>query len=257
MTESEVLNIKGIGPKAAKTLIDCGYNTIEKIATAKVEEMSQLPGIGETTAEKIIASAKELLKLKPEPKAKPKPKVKTTPEKEIPKDDIPKPPSTKKPLAKKPTTMPSARPSVKKAEPKIVKKPAIKPSKPGITIATQRAIEKAPAVPVIKKKKTAKKKSKKKKISISKTYGVVQSVVHDRAGKSSNRSIILHLHELEMPLESYVGKKVRIQFPKSEKQITGKITKLHGKKSSRNNTVIVRFQQSVSPHIVTAKASFL
>ncbi len=255
MTESEVLNIKGIGPKAAKTLIDCGYNTIEKIATAKAEEMSQLPGIGETTAEKIIAGAKELLK--PKPKPKPKPKVKVTPKKEISKDDIPKPPSTKEPLAKKPAAMPSARPSVKKPEPKVVKKPTVKPSKPGITISTQRAIEKAPAIPVIKKKKTAKKKTTKKKVTISKTYGVVQSVVHDRAGKSSNRSIILHLHELEMPIESYIGRKVRIQFPKSEKQITGKITRLHGKKSSKNNTVIVRFQQSVSPHIVTAKALFL
>ena len=74
---------------------------------------------------------------------------------------------------------------------------------------------------------------------------------------NSCRSIILHLHELELPLESYIGRKVRIQFPKSEKQIIGKITKLHGKKTSKNNTVIVRFQQSVSPHIVTAKASFL
>ncbi|GAH13260.1 unnamed protein product, partial [marine sediment metagenome] len=44
MVESEISNIKGIGPKAAKTLEDCGYNTIEKIAKAKAEEMAQLPG---------------------------------------------------------------------------------------------------------------------------------------------------------------------------------------------------------------------
>jgi len=45
MAESEISNIKGIGPKAAKTLEDCGYNTIEKIANAKADEMAQLPGI--------------------------------------------------------------------------------------------------------------------------------------------------------------------------------------------------------------------
>ena len=255
MTENEVLSIKGIGPKAAKTLTDCGFNTIEKIVVATVEELSQLPGIGETTAEKIIAGAKELLKPKPKPKPKKKPEAKVVPEKAISKDDIPKPPSTKKPLPEKPTTMPSARPSVKKPEPRPVQKPPIKSSKPGITIATQKAIDKAPAIPVIKKKKSTKKKVGKKKITISKTYGVVQSVIHDRTGKSSNRSIILHLHELELPIESYIGRKVRIQLPKSEKQMIGKITRLHGKKTSKNNTVIVRFQKSVSPHIITAKAS--
>jgi len=259
MTESEILQIKGIGPKAAKTLLDCGFNTLEKIATAKIEEMSQLPGIGESTAEKIIQGAKELLRPKPKPKPKPKSETKAIPEKEISKDDIPKPPTTKKPPAEKPTAMPSARPSVKKPEPKpeVVKEPVVKPSKLGVTLATQKAIEKAPPIPVIKKKTTTKKKPSKKKVTISKTYGIVQSVVHDRAGKSSNRSIILHLYELEMPIESYLGRKVRIQFPKSERQIIGKITKLHGKKASKNNTVIVRFQKSVSPHIITAKASIL
>ena len=46
MAESELLKLTGVGPKAAKTLEDCGYNTIEKIAKATAEELSQLPGIG-------------------------------------------------------------------------------------------------------------------------------------------------------------------------------------------------------------------
>ena len=58
MAESELLNLTGVGPKAAKTLEDCGYNTIEKITKATADEISQLPGIGKATAEKIIESAK-------------------------------------------------------------------------------------------------------------------------------------------------------------------------------------------------------
>ncbi|GAH13261.1 unnamed protein product, partial [marine sediment metagenome] len=41
--ERVAINIADV-PKAAKTLEDCGYNTIEKIAKAKAEEMAQLPG---------------------------------------------------------------------------------------------------------------------------------------------------------------------------------------------------------------------
>ena len=249
MAESELLKIDGVGPKAAKTLDDCGFNTIEKIAIANADELAQLPGIGKATAKKIVTNAKKLI---PKAPAKKAPAKKT----EISVKEIPKPPVKKAPVrktpVKKPATRPSVRPSVK--EP-TVKKPPVA-GKISVTQATQKAINSAPAVPIIKQKKTTKKQTKKKVVRISKTFGIVQSVVHDRAGKSSNRSIILSLYETEIPLESYLGRKVRVHL-KSGKELIGTITRIHGKRKSVEKTVIVRFSKGVSPHIITSRAIVL
>ncbi len=41
-----------------------GFNTTEKIASSEVNELTKLEGIGKKGAERIIASAKELLEAK-------------------------------------------------------------------------------------------------------------------------------------------------------------------------------------------------
>jgi len=114
MAESELLQLAGVGPKAAKTLEDCGFNTIEKISKATAEEIAGLPGIGLATAEKMIISAKEFKPAAKKPTAK-KPTVKAE-EKAIPKPKVPKAapavtvkkteprPSVKEPVAKAPVT---------------------------------------------------------------------------------------------------------------------------------------------------------
>ena len=248
MAESELLNLAGVGPKSAKTLEDCGYNTIEKIAKAKADELSQLPGIGLATAEKIIASAKEFKPITKKPTAK-TPIAKET-EKLIDRTDIPKP----KIIKDTPKT------TEKKEEPRpSVKEPVIeKTIVPDIKIpeATREAIEKA-TQPVIIKKKRTKKSKPKKLVKISKTYGIVNSVLHDKTGKSKNRSVIMKLYETEIPIEKYLGRKVLINLPNSEKNLIGTITKLHGKRSSYDNIVIVRFSKSISPHILTARGTIL
>ena len=288
MVDSEILKIEGIGPKVAKTLEDCGYNTIEKIVKVKADELSQLPGVGLATAEKIIAGAKEIQaatkKAAPKSVAK-KPATKKAPPKIAAPKPIPKPPAKKappKPVEKKPTAKrPAPKPVVTKPvekpipKPKVVKpeaevagpRPSVKKTevevatdipidivKPHRTAATQIAIEKAPHQITIKKKRVKSKKKPAKKVSLSKTYGVVNSIVHDRAGKTKNRSIIMKLYETEVPLERYIGRKVTIKFPGSDKQLRGTITKLHGKRSSVDKLVVVRFNQGVSPHILTARA---
>lgn len=279
MAINEIENINGIGPKAAKTLVDCGFNTIEKLAKATADELSQLPGIGKSTAEKMILSANEALTSKKKPvtktvtkKAEVKPKTK-----KVDKESIPKPPALKKkadetsvrpsvkttkPVAKIPPKKPAVKKPAVKSEVKkpIAKKPVVKPKakvtvKKGISLAAIKAIEKATGMPRIKSKASKKKSKVKKKITLSKTYGIVHSVLHDASGRSSNRAVILHLYDMELPIYSYLGRKVSLTYAKSDKQLTGTISRIHGKKSSRNNAVIVRFQKGVSPHILSARAT--
>ncbi len=301
MADSEILKIPGIGPKVAKTLEDCGYNTIEKIVKVEADELSQLPGVGLATAEKIITGAKEIQKA--EKKTAPKPAAKKpTAKQPIPKPPAKKPaakpaakPVAKKPTAKRPVAKPAAKPAAKEpatkpvtkpAKTKTVEKPIPKPKvvktevddagpRPSVkktevepitevpveivkhhrTAATQIAIAKTRKQITIKSKKRSKTKKKPaKKVKLSKTYGVVNRIVHDRAGRTKNRSIILELYETEVPLEKYLGRKVIIKLPGSDKYLRGTITKLHGKRLSADKLVVVRFNQGVSPHIITARA---
>ena len=259
MAESEISNIKGVGPKAAKTLEDCGYNTVEKIAKTKAEEMAQLPGIGHATAEKIIEAAKELVKTKApkkKPAAKPKPTTKPAMKEEKIEKPIPKPPAIKKAVTEKPPSKTTVRPSVKKPVSKPVAKPLEKHVKISVTSSTQREIERARAIPKIKPKRKSIQKKTKKKAKIPSTYGVIRRIIHDRAGRTKNRSVILNLPEIEVPLEKYLGRKVRVQM-KSGKELIGTISKIHGRRTSKENSVVVRFNKSVSPHIITSKAEIL
>lgn len=57
-----IKKLDGVGKKAEKTLIDAGFDTIDKIAGADIKDVVKLEGIGKKTAEKIINSAKEKMK---------------------------------------------------------------------------------------------------------------------------------------------------------------------------------------------------
>jgi N utilization substance protein A len=55
-------SIEGVGPKTAEDLIQAGYDTVEKIAAMSDEDILAVPGIGEKTAQKILLSARALVK---------------------------------------------------------------------------------------------------------------------------------------------------------------------------------------------------
>ena len=57
-----LLLLEGIGPKTAMVLKEHGFDTVEKISKISAEELSQVPGIGKATAEKVISNAKAFLK---------------------------------------------------------------------------------------------------------------------------------------------------------------------------------------------------
>ena len=57
----ELNDVKGIGKKI-DVLKEAGIDSVEKLAGSKLEELTEIKGIGKATAEKIINNAKELLK---------------------------------------------------------------------------------------------------------------------------------------------------------------------------------------------------
>jgi peptidylprolyl isomerase len=73
-------DVKGLGKKQ-EVLLEAGINSVEKLANANVDELTQLKGIGKATAEKFVSNAKELLNESKEdtPEGK-QPEVEKTPE---------------------------------------------------------------------------------------------------------------------------------------------------------------------------------
>ena len=59
---ADISSIEGVGPKTRGLLEEAGLDSIEKIAASSVEELTKIKGIGEKTAEKILKSAKGLIK---------------------------------------------------------------------------------------------------------------------------------------------------------------------------------------------------
>ncbi len=55
------LGIEGVARETAKLLVSAGYDSPEKIASATVEELSQIPGLGAIKAERIINGLKRRL----------------------------------------------------------------------------------------------------------------------------------------------------------------------------------------------------
>ena len=56
---TDLSQLEGIGAKTAMLLKDHGFKTVQEIASASVEDLTKVPGIGAATAEKIIKSAKK------------------------------------------------------------------------------------------------------------------------------------------------------------------------------------------------------
>ena len=50
--------LAGIGEKTVRRLVEGGFATLEAVGAATVEQLSEIPGIGGKTAEKILAAAR-------------------------------------------------------------------------------------------------------------------------------------------------------------------------------------------------------
>ena len=50
--------LAGVGEKTVRKLVDAGFATVEAVAAASAEQLSEVPGIGGKTAEKILVAAR-------------------------------------------------------------------------------------------------------------------------------------------------------------------------------------------------------
>jgi len=57
-----VQELPRVGPKTFEALINAGFDTVEKIANAAEKQLTEIKGIGKKSAQRLIESAKELLK---------------------------------------------------------------------------------------------------------------------------------------------------------------------------------------------------
>ncbi len=57
----ELLSLEGVGPKTAEALVEAGYGDPAAVAAADVAVIAKVKGIGDKTAAKILASAKEFV----------------------------------------------------------------------------------------------------------------------------------------------------------------------------------------------------
>lgn len=62
--KSPIAEITGVGPKLAGELENSGFDTVEKVAQASLDEITKIKGLGKVKAQKIIDQAKALLEKK-------------------------------------------------------------------------------------------------------------------------------------------------------------------------------------------------
>lgn len=54
---SELLTLEGVGERMADQLEEAGFFSVEEIASSSISELSEVPGVGEKTARKLLAAA--------------------------------------------------------------------------------------------------------------------------------------------------------------------------------------------------------
>ncbi len=74
--KTTVKDIKGVGPKLLKILEEAGLTDLNKLASSSVEELTEIKGVGEKLAAKIIEGAKDLGGRNKSSVSRPKEKIK-------------------------------------------------------------------------------------------------------------------------------------------------------------------------------------
>ena len=59
-TGTSLKEVKGVGAKTAESLVEAGFATAEQLAAASVKDLTAVDGVGKSTAEKMITSAKKV-----------------------------------------------------------------------------------------------------------------------------------------------------------------------------------------------------
>ena len=61
LAKTNVADLPGVGPKLLEALKEAGYDSVNRVARASLEELTQVKGVGEKTAQKLLKGARELL----------------------------------------------------------------------------------------------------------------------------------------------------------------------------------------------------
>ena len=112
LSKASLSDLPGVGPKLVAELTAAGYKTVGDVARATLKELTEVKGVGEKTAEKLLEGAKELL-------------IKL--EAEIAAENLKKAEQAEQASSTEPAAAESASPE-QATEPPAVEPPAVKPA---------------------------------------------------------------------------------------------------------------------------------
>lgn len=119
-----VESIEGIGPKTAENLVQAGFESVQDVVRASIEDLINVPGVGDVTAQKIyLAAVQHLEKVEAEKAAAkaaaaapPAPAAVIAPAPEPPVAPV-EAPAAQEPAAEAPAPAPKAKPPVPRPAP--------------------------------------------------------------------------------------------------------------------------------------------
>lgn len=83
-----ITDVKGVSDSRAEDLADEGYNSVEDIATADEDELTEVDGVGPSTADDLIGSAQEILQEEHGVEAEDEPEQEETEEEDVTIEDL-------------------------------------------------------------------------------------------------------------------------------------------------------------------------
>lgn len=147
-----VEELAGLGPKTIENLVRAGFETVHKIVKASIEDLINVPGVGDVTAQKIYLAAVQHLEVTEEKRKQEKEEAERAKAEALaPAFSMPPPAPAEVRAAAAPaiefTPPPPAPATVVVEEPAVVEKPAVLEKPAPVEAVEKRAVVEKPASP--------------------------------------------------------------------------------------------------------------